>query len=110
MGLDNDAMEQRLFIDSFSRSLKAVLYNRNSLFLFYLSLLGIQYKWKKLNSIDHLLSAVNYQEHKWLICGDLKVVGLVPGLQGEYTKYPFFLCLWDSRADDRTRVAVKTRC
>ena len=29
------------------------------------------------NSMDHLLSAANYQEHKWLICGDLKVVGQV---------------------------------
>ena len=29
------------------------------------------------NSMDHLLSAVYYQEHKWLICGDLKMVGLV---------------------------------
>ena len=41
------------------------------------------------NSLDYLLSAVNYQEHKWLIC-DLKVVGLVLGHQSGYTKYPFF--------------------
>ena len=41
------------------------------------------------NTMNHLLSAVNYQEHKWLICGDLKVFGLVLGLQGGYTKYPF---------------------
>ena len=50
--------------------------------------------------MDHLLSAINYQEHKWLICGDLKVVGLVLGLQGGYTKYPYFVCFWDSQADD----------
>ena len=49
----------------------------------------------------HLLSALNCQEHKWLICGDLKVVGLILGLQGGYTKYPWFLCLWDSHADDQ---------
>ena len=40
-------------------------------------------------------------EYKWLICGDLKVVGLVLGIQRAYTKYPCFLCLWDSRADDQ---------
>ena len=28
------------------------------------------------NSMDHLLSTVNYQEHKRLTCGDLKVAGL----------------------------------
>ena len=41
--------------------------------------------------MDHLLSVINYQEQKWLICGDLKVVGQVFGLQGAYTKYPCFV-------------------
>ena len=53
------------------------------------------------DSMDQLLSALNYHDHGWLICGDLKVVGLVLELQGGYTKYPCFLCLWDSRADDQ---------
>ena len=56
------------------------------------------------NCTDHLLSAVNYQEHKWLVCGDLKVVELVLGLKNGYTKYPCFLCPWDSRADDQDYV------
>ena len=47
------------------------------------------------DSMYQLLSALNYHDHGWLICGDLKVVGLVIGLQGGYTKYPCFLCLWD---------------
>ena len=51
------------------------------------------------NSTDLLLSAANYQEYKWLICGDLKVVGLVLGLQVGYTRYPCFLYLWDIWAD-----------
>ena len=51
--------------------------------------------------MDHLLFTVNYQEQKWLICGDLKVVGLVLGLQGWYTTYPCFLCFWDSWADNQ---------
>ena len=37
---------------------------------------------KETHNSDHLLSAVNYQELKWLICEDLKVVGLALGLQG----------------------------
>ncbi|KAF2357548.1 hypothetical protein FHG87_011689 [Trinorchestia longiramus] len=46
-----------------------------------------------------------YQKHRWLICGDLKVVGLILGLQDGYTKYPCFLCLWDSHADDQHYVS-----
>ena len=53
------------------------------------------------NSVNHLLSAVYNQEHKWLICGDLNVVGLVLDRQVWYTKYLSFLSLWDSRADDQ---------
>ena len=36
------------------------------------------------NSMDYLMFAVKYQEHKWLICKDLKVVELVLGLQDGY--------------------------
>ena len=28
-------------------------------------------------------------------------MALVLGLQGGYTKYPCFLCMWDSRADEQ---------
>ena len=63
--------------------------------------------------MDHLLSAINYWEYKWLISEDFKVVGLVLGFQGGYTKNPYFLCLWDSCADDqhyiRQKMAVKIR-
>ena len=52
-------------------------------------------------SMELLLSALNYLEHKLLICGDLKIGGLILGLQGCYTKYPYFLCLWNSHADDQ---------
>ena len=47
------------------------------------------------------------QEHKWLICGDLKVVGLVLGIQGGYIKYPCLLCHWDSQADNQQYVRHK---
>ena len=29
------------------------------------------------------------------------MISILLGLQGDYTKYPCFLCLWDSRANDR---------
>ena len=38
-------------------------------------------------SMDHFLSAVNYQEDKWLISGDLKVAILVLGRKDEYSLF-----------------------
>ena len=40
---------------------------------------------------------MNYTEHNWFICVDLKMVNFLLGQQIGYTKYPCFLCLWDSR-------------
>ena len=85
------------FVDSSSRSLKVVLLHDGNIFSSIL--VGHSVQMKNNNSIDHLLSAVNYQDHKWLISGDLKVVGWVLGFQGEYTKYPCFLCFWASWAN-----------
>ena len=87
-----------LLIDSSKRSLKVVfLHNRNELASIPLAhsvQLTENYKNMKL-----MLHVLKYQEHNWLICCDLKVTALLLGLQGGYTKYPCFLCLWDSRAD-----------
>lgn len=41
-----------------------------------------------------ILDKLNYREHKWLICADLKVVGLLMGIQGGNCSYPCFKCLW----------------
>ena len=98
--MGHDYTEWRLFIDSSSRSLKAVLlHNGNKCSSIPIGH-SVQMK-ETHDSMDQLLSALNYHDHGWLICGDLKVVGLVLGLQSGYTKYPCFLCLWDSRADDQ---------
>jgi hypothetical protein len=47
------------------------------------------------------LKKIKYHEHEWQICCDLKVIGLLLGQQRGYTKYPYFLCEWDSRATDK---------
>jgi len=46
-----------------------------------------------------LMEAINYDKFKWQICGDLKVIALLFGLQQGLTKYFCFICEWDSRAD-----------
>jgi hypothetical protein len=87
----------RLFIDSSQRSLKAVLlHNGNckpSIPIGHSVHLKESYENMKL-----LLNAIDYKSHQWNICGDLKVIGMLMGMQAGFTKYCCFLCLWDSRA------------
>ena len=47
-------------------------------------------------SMNLLLGKIKYDEFKWKLCGDLKVVALLLGMQLGYTKYCCFLCEWDS--------------
>ena len=89
--------EWRLFIDSSKTSLKAVLlHNGNTLPsvpIAYAAGLKETY-----DNIKLVLVKIKYEEHQWQICGDLKVVALILGLQLGYTKFCCFLCEWDSRA------------
>jgi len=41
---------------------------------------------------------IKYDEHSWQICVDLKMVNFLLGQQSGFTKFPCFLCHWDSRA------------
>ena len=50
------------------------------------------------DSIQILLDAIQYNESKWYLCGDLKIIGILMGMQGQFTKHCCFHCLWDSRA------------
>lgn len=47
--------------------------------------------------METILQKVEYEKHQWRICCDLKVVAMLCGLQGGYTKYMCFMCNWDSR-------------
>lgn len=97
--------EWRLFIDSSKSSLKAVLlHNGNEK-----PSIPVAYSVSMKENYDNLaaiLKAIKYQDFEWKICGDLKVIAILMGLQGGYTKYCCFLCLWDSR--DRRNHYVKT--
>jgi len=44
-----------------------------------------------------MLGKIKYDEFKWKLCGDLKVVALLLGMQVGYIKYCCFLCDWYSR-------------
>jgi hypothetical protein len=96
---EHNPEEWRLFIDSSLRSLKAVLlHNGNtkpSIPIAHSVHLTESYE-----NIKTVLEAIKYDDHQWNICGDLKVIGTLMGLQGGFTKYSCFLCLWNSRSTD----------
>lgn len=100
----------RLFIDSSSRSLKAVLLHNGNKFPSIPVAHSAQLK-ETYENIKLLLEKLKYECYKWDVCGDFKMLGFLLGLQGGYTKYSCFLCLWDSRADDQhyTRKEWPTR-
>lgn len=88
--------EWRLFIDSSKVSLKAVLLHIGNEFpaipVAYAADMKETYENMKL-----ILEKIQYVKYKWNICGDLKVIALLLGLQLGFTKFCCFLCEWDSR-------------
>lgn len=96
--------EWRLFIDSSKRSLKAVLLHVGNTY----APIPIAHSTKLKETYENLqivLDKIKYSEHNWKICGDLKIATLLLGQQSGFTKYPCYLCLFDSR--DRKSHYVK---
>ena len=89
--------EWRIFIDSAKRSLKAVLPHIGNKKHYIPIARSAQLK-DSYDSIEILLNAIHYSDYLWSLCGDLKVIGILMGLQGVFTKHCCFLCLWDSPA------------
>jgi len=54
-----------------------------------------------------LLKHIQYSKYNWNICGNLKVVALLLGMQLGYTKRCCFICEWDSRANELHYVKQK---
>ena len=87
-----------MFVDSSKSSLKAVLlYNGNTVASLPISH-SVTLK-ETYETLKTLLTSVKYDDHKWLICVDLKVIAIMLSFQSGYSKFSCFLCLWDSRAD-----------
>ena len=88
-----DPNDWRLFIDSCKRSLKCVLLHNGNDFG-SISLGHSTTLKEKYSDIKSVLEKIGYYKHNWIICVDL-------GLQGGYTKFPCFICLWDSQAREQ---------
>jgi len=96
LNINHNPLEWRLFIDSSKLSLKAVpLHNGNTLPSIPV---GHSVHNESYENMKILMEVINYDKFKWQICGDLKVIALLPGLQQGFTKYCCFICEWDSRA------------
>jgi len=96
LGHEYNPDQWRLFIDSSKVSLKLVLLQNGNRFP-SISLAHAANMKESYESMKLLLGKSKYGEFNWTLCGDLKVVALLLGMQLGYTKYCCFLCERDSR-------------
>ena len=83
IGITCDPVEWRLFIDSSSRSLKAVLlHNTNKLPSIPLAH-SVQMK-EDYSSIHTLITALKYEQYGWEVIGDFKMIAFLVGLSPGY--------------------------
>ena len=85
--LKYDPAEWRLFIDSSNDSIKAVLHNGNTFASVPIAHSVIFQE--KYENLAMMLQKIRYDEHKWMICGDLKILTMILGQHSDFTKYPY---------------------
>jgi hypothetical protein len=99
LGCTHNPEEWRLFVDSSKFSVKAVLLHNGNINLSIKTTHSVHMK-ETYENRDLLLKAISYSKYGWKICGNLKVIGLLLGIQSGYTTLCCFLCERDSRAKD----------
>ena len=97
LGLPHNPSDWRLFIDSSKRRIKGVLLHNGNKYPSIPIAHSVHLK-ESYDNMELLLEAIKYSEYQWILCRDLKVNGLLMGMQAGFTKYCCFFCLWDSRA------------
>jgi len=96
LGHEFNPDQWRLFIDSSKVSLK-VFYSTTEIKFPSIPLAHSANMKKRYESMKLLLGKIKYDELKFKLCGDLKVVAPLLGMQPGYTKYCCFLCEWGNR-------------
>ena len=94
IGIPCNTNDWRLFIDSSSRSLRAVLLHNTNQYLSIPLAHSVVMK-EKYQKVKALLDAFHHAQYEWGVIGDIKMVAFLMGLQGGFTKFHCFLCLWD---------------
>jgi len=95
LSINHNPLDWRLFIDLSKLSLKAVLLcNGNTLPSIPVGQ-SVHNK-ESYENVKILMETIKYDKFKWQICGALKVIALLLGLQQGFTKYCCFICEWDN--------------
>ncbi|CAK8678326.1 unnamed protein product [Clavelina lepadiformis] len=89
VGIEHDPTQWRLFIESSIKSLKTVLLHNGNIYPSIPLAYSLQMK-EDYENVKQLLIKISYTQFKWYVCGDFKMLGVLPGLQGGYTKYSCF--------------------
>ena len=101
IGITCNQSEWRLFIDSQSESLTAMLLHNGNNYPSLPMAHSVHLK-EDYTSIKMLLSALKFDDYGWEVIGDFKMVSFLMGLQGGFTKFTCFLCLWAAVTLQRT--------
>jgi len=88
-----DTSQWRLFIDS---SKSGILLNNGGIYA-SIPVEHSVYLNDTYENLEMVLRKNKYEVNGWLVCRDLKVLCMLLGQQAGFTKYPCYLCLWDSR-------------
>lgn len=95
----NNPKEWILFIDRSQVSLTAALVHVADKFpsipIAYSSGMKATYA-----SLQAIIMLTQYYDHKWRVCGDLKVVGVLMGLDENYVERQCFLCKWEPKENE----------
>ena len=86
VGEEHNADEWRLFIDGSKYSIKAVLLHNGNI----KPSIPIGYSVTAYDAMKMFLELVKYDQYNRKICCDLKMVAILAGLPGGYTKYSCF--------------------
>jgi hypothetical protein len=93
---DRDINNWWLFIDSSCSSYKMVMLHKLSQCPPFPVVYSREQK-ETYDTVKKSLDLIKYSELQLPICGDLKIVGFLMGLQKGYVKHMCFLCLWNTR-------------
>lgn len=95
-----EATDWRLFLDSSCKSFKAILLHNGNVYAPIPIAHSVVLK-EEYENLKFILQKLEYEKHEWQLCGDLKIITILLGQQSGFTKFPCFLCEWDSRARDQ---------
>ena len=91
VGIDHNPTQWRIFIDSSTKSLKAVLLHNGNIYPPIPLAYSLQMK-EDYENVKQLLIKINYAQFKWYVCGDFKMLGVLLGLRRVDTQNTLAFC------------------